>query len=91
MVNIEEEFNDGSWGRLADGIVDALNLPPAPDTNLTAQQVRAVWEILPEHVQDEARCHGMSDTVFGDLAFEWMQKNLFKTSIAIGLHLPEKG
>lgn len=73
MIDIEEEFRTGAHARLTDGIIEAMYL--SPDIVLSEELVRRVWGILPEHVKDEARCYGMSDTVFGDLAFEWIRRN----------------
>lgn len=61
---IDEIFEGDNWAGLHDVILDTL------DTQPTKNQVRTVFDKLPERVQAIALKWGLQDTVFRDEAYE---------------------
>ncbi len=53
------------------------------DIELNTEQLKAVFEILPEHIKGTGIQWGLSDTVFRDEAYEWLGKNKELTLKAI--------
>jgi two-component SAPR family response regulator len=57
--------------------LDALNTVcyDVLDIKLDTEQLKAIFEILPKHIKGIGIQWGLSDTVFRDEAYEWLEKN----------------
>lgn len=57
--------------------LDALNTVcyDVLDIEFNTEQLKAVFEILPKHIKGTGIQWGLSDTVFRDKTYEWLEKN----------------
>lgn len=68
-ITVLKTFKGHEWGGIHDAVLDAI------DKDMTQDELIELWHELPSHIQATALSWGMSDTVFGDQVFEWVQKN----------------
>lgn len=81
MYTTDELFDEsnqeagGGPGRLHDVLIELHHRrgDPEPFPNYTNAQLRIVFDSLPVHIRDIAHCWTISDTVFGDEAFTYLE------------------
>ena len=69
MKTTEDLFADDGWLGLY-GVVSELDRQ-----NRTKDEIRAIFEALPEDVKNTAHLHGLSDTEFKDEAYVYLRDN----------------
>lgn len=69
MKTTDELFADDGWGSLHDVVVEL------DGKSRTKEEIRAIFDKLPERVRSEAHLWGFSDTVFGDEAYVYLRAN----------------
>lgn len=74
MKTLDELFEGNSWWSIHDAVVDVL------DVSITKEQAKEIFQMLPSHIQGTAISWGMSDTVFGDEVYSYVEENPDKFS-----------
>ena len=69
MKTTEDLFADDGWEGLHDVVVQL------DGKSRTKDEIRAIFNRLPERVKDTAHQWGLSDTVFRDEAYVYLSKN----------------
>lgn len=69
MKATEDLFADDGWESLHDVVVEL------DCKSRTKEEIRAIFDKLPERVRDTAHQWGLSDTVFRDGAYVYLSKN----------------
>lgn len=64
MIQMENTINDC--------YVDVVGEKPSNE------QIEVIYNLLPQHIKDEANMWGWNDTVVGDDVCEWISDNLDK-------------
>ncbi len=63
----------GGPDRLYDVLMEVIAKRGEPERTFTDAELRIVFDSLPTHVRDIAHCWSISDTVFGDEAFLYLE------------------
>lgn len=74
MHSIDDMFKDISeWGSFHDVINEVRY--PLEYCNYNVDSVRAVFDMLPETIKDQAQIYGISDSVVRDDAFVYLKEH----------------
>ena len=77
MYTEQELFDDpNEWKSFHDTCVGALSPDPTAYAEIPKETVQGCFQHLPNHIKNIAHSWGLSDTVFRDSAYEWMQKQV---------------
>lgn len=69
---IEKFFDSNDFAHFHDAIINAS------DKHLNQDELIEIWNLLPIEIKTIAIEWGMSDTVFRDEVYRWVEKNLDK-------------
>jgi hypothetical protein len=77
MYTTDELFADKSeWGAFHDVVYEVVG------RSLSPEELRGVFEELPETTRNVAHSWGLSDTPFKDSAYTWLRDNDYKATMA---------